>query len=323
MSLSDDASETSLSDVLEANIDSDIPMSALAYVPNAVSAPNPDITYLSTPPASPRTPSHFHDLSMLADIAAQVPKGHCVRRHARSSARYSAYSVPSPEQRQTFKRHSRQKKVMFVEDPHLPSVPPVKPTPVSPTADLVLASVHKEVQDTLVNPVEIHLSSQFSAQCNVVERECITDSVLTPTPTPHATQKSNLTIKIPGLVDRLALRLLGSCNVTGQSEGEEDVDGSSLDGYATSESSSEGDIDDDGDSTFRSSSASPDRSSRRKLRRRAATPYHRAGRESKRKELWVDADAGAGAGSDVPAFLLGPPTTGRPRTRVLRSGCVN
>jgi len=144
--------------------------------------------------------------------------------------------------------------------------------------------------------------------------------MLTPRDAPRATQKTGLTIKIPGLVDRLALRLLGSCSVTEQTEDEEDVDGSSLNGYSTSESSSEGDIDDDDDPASHSSDRSSRRKSRRKSRRSAAAPYHRAGGKPKRKELWADADTRAGG--VVPVFLLRPPTIDRPRTRVLRSGCI-
>jgi hypothetical protein len=319
MSLTDDASETSLADVLEA--DSDIPMSAPTYVPTVVAIPNTEPTYPPTPSPSPYSLPQFPELSVLADHATQVSKSHCVIRHLRSSARHKAYSLPSPEQRQAYKRHSRRRKDMFVECPLLPSIPPVKPTIVSPTADLVLPSVHAEVAATSVNPAEVQLSSRFAAQCNVVESQRImTDtlspSTLTPRDAPRAPQKTGLTIKIPGLVDRLALRLLGSCSVTEQTEGEEDVDGSSLNGHSTSESSSEGDIDDGDDLASRSS----DRSSRRKSRRITAAPYHRAGGKPKRKELW--AEANTRAGGEVPDFLLRPPTIDRPRTRVLRSGGI-
>jgi len=314
MSLPDHASESSLSDVLGPN--ADIPVPASTYIPSAVATPNTDC--LSTPPTSPYSSSHLHKLSMPGDLATKVSERHRVHRHARTSARYSAYSLPSLGQRQAFKRRSP-KKEMFIEVPHLPSVPPVEPTTVSPTADLVLAGMHVEVSPTPTNPVEIDLSSQFSAYCNVTESPSIPrDAVSTTTLTPHdalrAPQKSGLTIKIPGLVDRLALRLLGSCSVTEQTEDEEGLDDSSPDGYAPSESSSESDIEDDKHPTFHSSSSSPDRTSRRKLRHGVAAPYHRAGGKLKRKELWVDADTPAG--SEVPDFLLGPPTTGRP----LRSG---
>ena len=319
MSLLDNASESSLSDVLEA--DADIPVPASTYIPSAVATPNTDC--LPTPPTSPYASSNLYGLSMLGGLATEVSERRRVHRHARTSARYSAYSLPSLRQRQEFKRRSPHKKEMFVEAPHVPPVPPVEPTTVSPTADLVLASMHVEVSPTPMNPVEIQLSSQFSAHCNVTESPSIPRDPVFPSLTPHdalcAPQKSGLTIKIPGLVDRLALRLLGSCSVTEQTEDEESLDDSALDGYAPSESSSESDIEDDHIPAFHSSSSSPDRTSRRKLRRGAAAPYHhRAGGKLKRKELWVDADTLAG--SDVPDFLLGSPITGRHRTRPLRSG---
>ena len=319
MPLVDNTSEASLSDVLEAN--ADIPMPVSTCIPSAVATPNTDC--LSTAPTFPYASSHLHELSMPSGLATKVSERHGVLRHARTSTRHNAYSLPSLGQRQAFKRRSRHKKDMFVEGSHLPSVPPIEPTAVSPATDLVLASMHVEMSSTRLNPIEIHLSSQFSAHCNVTESSSIpTDTVLTPTLTSHdalsTSQMSGLTIKIPGLVDRLALRLLGSCSVTERIEEEEDVDDSSLDGYSPSESSSESDVEGDYNPTFHSSSSNPDRTSRRRLRRGAAAPYHRAGGKLKRKELWADADSPAG--SEVPDFLLGPPTAGRPRSRALRSG---
>jgi len=315
MSLPDNAC---LSDVLEPN--ADIPVPASTYIPSAVATPNTGC--LSTPPTSPYPSSHLHKLSMPGNLATKVSERHRVHRHARTSARYSAYSLPSLGQRQAFKRRSP-KKEMFIEVPHLPSVPPIEPTTVSPTADLILAGMHVEVSPTPTNPVEIDLSSQFSAYCNVAEspstpRDTVSTTTLTPHDALRAPKKSGLTIKIPGLVDRLALRLLGSCSVTEQTEDDEGLDDSSPDGYAPSESSSESDIEDDYHPAFHPSSSSPDRTSRRKLRRGAASPYHRAGGKLKRKELWADADTPAG--SEVPDFLLGSPTTGRLRTRPPRSG---
>jgi len=194
----------------------------------------------------------------------------------------------------------------------------------------------------LVQPVEILLSNQFSSQCHVVENDDIlVDSVLTPAPIPYAANERRSTensvpqvggtafgyfdlqpklkIKIPGLIDRLALRLFHSCNVTGQDEEDEDVDS-----YSGSESSSsDGDLDEDEDDYDRPSRSSsgveaphPDRSSRRKLRRCAASPYSHIGGKPKRKELWADADTNAG--SKVSAFLLASPSSDCPR--VLRSG---
>jgi hypothetical protein len=118
----------------------------------------------------------------------------------------------------------------------------------------------------------------------------------------YATQNSGLTIKIPGLVDRLALLLLSSCNVNEQTEEGEDVDGLLLDGSITSESSYSSGDDDYTYPSYTSSpvpmAAGPDRTSRRKHRRIAA-PYHRAEGKLKRKELWADMDIMAG--SNVPA----------------------
>lgn len=319
MHLADNASIASLSEDLEANTDIPIPVSTYIPNPNAVATSNTD--YYPTPPIFPYASSHLHKLSMpVDDLATKVSKRNYVHRHTRTSARHSAYSLPSLGQRQAFKRRSPRKKEMFVEGPHLPSVAPVEPTIVPPITDLILPSMHVEVSPTLLNPIEIHLSSQFSAHCNVTESPSTpTDAVLTPTLTSHGTlrtsQKSGLTIKIPGLVDRLALHLLSSCSVMEQTE-EDDLDDSSLGGYAPSESSSEDDIEGDHNPAFYSSSSSPDRTSRRKLRRGAASPYHRAGGKSKRKVSWVDADTPTG--SEVPDFLLGSPTTGH--TRALRSG---
>jgi hypothetical protein len=178
--------------------------------------------------------------------------------------------------------------------------------------------MHVEVSPTLLNPIEIYLSSQFSAHCNVAEGlSTPTDTVLTPTLTPHGalhtSQKSGLTIKIPGLVDRLALRLLSSCSVTEQTK-EEDLDDSPLGGHASLETSSEDDVEDDHNSAYHSSSSSPDRTSRRNLRRGAASPYHRV--EGKRKASWLEVDTPTGG--EVPDFLLGALTTGH--TRAMRSG---
>jgi hypothetical protein len=323
MSLADNTSEAGLSDVLEA--DSDVPMSVPAYVPDAMAISNTESTFPPTPPPSPYSAPRLHELSTLVDHATQISKSRGVLRHTRSSARHKVYSLPSQEQRRAYKKHSRGKKDMFVEGPRFPFAP-VQPTAVFHLGGLVLPTVDPEVVATIVN---LQLSSRFATQCNVGENQCIsTDSPLTPTLTAHdapcATQKSGLTIKIPGPVDRLALRLLGSCSVTEQMGEDEDEDGSSLDGYSASESSSsssEGDIDDNEDDTVsRSSSLSPDRSSRRKSRRSAAAPYHRTGGKSKRKELWVDTDTRVGG--EVPAFLLRSPTVERPRTRFLRSGHV-
>jgi hypothetical protein len=105
---------------------------------------------------------------------------------------------------------------------------------------------------------------------------------------------------------------LSSCSV--EEHTGEDVDSLSVDGYSTSDSSSnDGDIDDDDDtSPSPPVSAARNRSSRRKDRRRTAAPYCRARRLPKRKEIWMDTDTRQGC--EMPAFLLGSP----PRAR--RSG---
>lgn len=320
--MSDDASETDVSDVF-------VPSETSAGVHGSGVASITDPNSLPTPPSSPYAPPSFHELPMLGGQATHFSERQCVVRRERLSARHSAYSLPSRELRQAFKMHSRRKKDMFVQGHPLPTSPPVEPTAVLPIADLVRANVRVEVPSKSVNPVETNLSAQFAAQCTVMESQrTSTDAVFTPidtSPNPRRpTKKSGLTIKIPGPVDRLALRLLGSCNVTGQAEEDENVESLSLDGDSASESSSDGDIDDDYHRTFRSSSSpaapEPNRPSRRELRRRAAAPYHRTGGKPKRKELWVAADTKTTG--ELPAFLLGAPTTQRPRTRVLRSGIL-
>ncbi|KAI0292529.1 hypothetical protein BC826DRAFT_1105424 [Russula brevipes] len=324
MSFVDDASEAGLPDALEAN--ADMHTSAPTYIPGALATSDRDLDCLPIPPASPHSPSAFHELHMLDDRTTQFSRRSCVLRRARSSARHSAYSLPSWEQRQSFKkRHSRCKKDMFVEEPQLPVLPPVEPTPVFSMANLVLDSLPVEAAAAPINAVELNLLSQFTAQCSLADPCKAVDSVLTRTSMLHdarlaTIQRSGLTIRIPSLVDRLALRLLGSCSVTEQAEEDEEVDALSLDGYAASESStSDTDADDDYDyplrSLLREVVPGPDRSSRRSFRRRVAAPYRRAGGKSKRKELWVDIDARAE--SRVPAFLLGLPTTEPTRARVL------
>ncbi|KAI9462641.1 hypothetical protein F5148DRAFT_219180 [Russula earlei] len=302
MSLSDDASNASLSDPLTANSDLSISLSSLSLMQSPPST--------QTPSAGPS----FQDLHTSGPLHGNYPywtTPNSRRRGVRSSARHSVYSLPSREERQAFKSLPRPKKDMFVEGNHLHSVLPVEPTVISPTADIVLAHNRTDIG---VNPVEIHLSSQFAAQCRDMENQHTPDSILTPTSTsqepPCTIGTNSLTIKIPGLVDRLALRLLSSCNVMGQTE--EDEDGFSSPDASTASESSDGDMDDDevGDGDYNTSAVAarvPDRSSRRKLRRSAAAPYFRAGGKAKRKELWVDRDTGVGT------LLLMSPTTEHPR----------
>ncbi|KAH9996690.1 hypothetical protein BJV74DRAFT_281744 [Russula compacta] len=319
VSVSDNASETDVSDILEANSDLSVSSETSTGVHGSGVVSNTDLNSLPTPPSSPYAPPYSHELPMSGGQATQFSERQCVVRRVRPSARHSAYSLPSREQRQAFKMHSRHRKDMFVQGHPLPIGPPVEPTTVLPTADLVLANGRVEVPSKPVNPVETNLSAQFAAQCTVVESQRTpTDTVFTPmatSPNPRRpTKKSGLTIKIPGLVDRLALRLLGSCNVTGQAEEDESVESPSLDGDTASETSSDGDIDDDDHRTFCSSPSlaapKPNRSSRRELRRRATAPYHRTGGKPKRKELWVAGTPGRRASCQ-------PFCSGRPLHSVL------
>jgi hypothetical protein len=91
---------------------------------------------------------------------------------------------------------------MFADDDsHDSFIPATEPSTILSTADLALPSVHAGVAATLA---EIHLST-------------------TPHDAYRATRKSDPTIKIPSPVDRLALRLLSSCNVSEQTEEDKDV----------------------------------------------------------------------------------------------------
>jgi len=280
---------------------------------------------LSAPPTSPLYERHVSD-----DRSTPFSKGYSAIRRARSTAaRYSAYRLPSREQRHAFIRNSHRKE-MFVNGLDDAFIPPAEPSTVHPTADLALPSVHvdmaaahveehehlthipydaqSKVDMTIKIPSAVdRLSLQLLGSCIVSEQteEVKEDEDVVD----YAAQNSGLTIKIPGLVDRLALRLLDSCNVNEQTEEGEDDD-LSLDGSIASESSSS-DGDDDHTSPSYSSSpvptaVGPDRTSRRKHRRIAA-PYHRAEGKTKRKELWVDTDIMAG--SAVPIFLLGSPAS--------------
>lgn len=282
---------------------------------------------LSAPPTSP-----LYERPVSDDSSTQFSKRCSAVRRARSTAaRYSAYKLPSREQRHAFIRSSRRKE-MFINGLDDAFIPPVEPSTVHPTADLALPSVHVDMAAPHVEEHEHLTHIPYDAQSKsdltikipgAVDRlglqlleSCIVSEQTEEEKededvVDYATQDSDLTIKIPGLVDRLALRLLGSCNVNEQTEG--DVDNLSLDGSIASESSSSSDdgIDDDHTSPSHSSSpvptaAGPDRTSRRKHRRIAA-PYHRAEGKPKRKELWANMDIMAG--SNVPAFLLGSPAS--------------
>jgi hypothetical protein len=279
---------------------------------------------LSVPPTSPLYEGPVSD-----DRSTSFSKRYnAIRRGRSTAARYSAYKLPSREQRHAWNRNSCRKE-LFVSGPDDSSIPPAQPSTVHPTADLALPSVHVDMAAPHVEEHGHHTHLPYDAQsksdmiikipsavdrlglqllesCTVSEQtEEDEDAV------DYATQNSGLTIKIPGLVDRLALRLLDSCNVDEQIDSEEgeDEDNSLLEESITSESSSS-----DGDGianphAFLSYSTSPvptvvgpDRTSRRKHRRIAA-PYNRAEGKPKRKELWVNTDIMAG--SEVPTFLLG------------------
>ena len=324
MSPVDNTSEAGSSDLIEAN-DDDMSMPDPTLVVDAEALSNTNLNSLSTRPMSPLRKRSASD-----DCSTPFSKRHCAIRPERSTARYSAYKLPSREQRQAFDRNCRRKE-MFVNDPRDSFIPIAESSIVPSTVDLALPSMNADVT---AMPVEKQLSTApydaYSAtqncdlsikipclvdrlalrldSCNMSEQTEEDEDVVD-----RAIQNSGLTIKIPGLVDRLALRLLSSLNVEEQIEEDEDIDSLSLDGYTASESSSDdGDIEDHDIPPFCSSlpapmAGGPDRSSRRKHRRRTAAPYHRAGGIRKRKELWVD-------GSKVPAFLLGS------RHQVLRSG---
>ena len=267
MSWTDTTSEASLP---EENVDiSPSPSDCASGAPNAgldhpLSSPTP--TYASS----------LYDeqpMSCVSDYVMRSSDGLGVVRRARSSARrYNVYSIPSREQRQSFKRHSHLKKHMFTTDFCDPFVSSA-PTTLSPAFDCDQARSDTE---TSVDP---YLSTLFDARCNIAVNQYPESETASNLTTPSRTSnKSGLTIKIPSLVDRLALRLLSSCNVTEHTEEDDDVD--SLDGYSASESSSAG----DGDHVdLKFSMQNPDRLSRRKFRRQAIKPYHRT-RKLKQKE---------------------------------------
>ena len=324
MSLVDNASEAGLSDLLDASDDGSF-MPDPTLVVDARALSNTNFNCVSTPPMSPLLKRPVSD-----DRSTPFSKRHCAMRPARSTARYSAYKIPSREQRQAFNRNGRRKE-MFVDDPSDSFVLAAEPNTVPSMTYLALPSVLSDVAATLgethlsTTPHDSYRATQNSdlsikipgvvdrlalrlGSCSVSEQTEEDEAVVD-----RATQKSGLTIKIPGLVDRLALRFLSSLTVEEQTGEDEDVDNLSLDGYTASASSSDsGDIDDDDIPPFYSSllapmAGGPDRSSRRKHRRLIAAPYHRAGGIRKRKELW--ADTVTGRESDVPAFLLESPSS--------------
>ena len=158
----------------------------------------------------------------------------------------------------------------------------------------------------MAHQAELYLPVLMEDKCSMketLEQSQFAQAGSVSTPHKRIAKKSGLTIKIPGLVDRLALRLVHSCNVAEQAEEGRDY---SSDGYTASESSFEGDQ----DHILHPSPpcSSSDRSSRRQLRRRAVAPYHRAG-NPKRKELWLASEV-------APAVVLSMDR----HTRSLRSG---
>lgn len=286
--------------------DADMSMSTTAGVPASSFAAPPVIVDPDYTPSSPTSSyaSSCDDLGALATQSSPPSDKNCVQRRVKSSMRHKAYSVPSRGQRETFKRYNRRQKDMFVENPFIPFVSNGPPT-ISPALDPLPTSGTNE-PSTFARQAEFYLPALLEDKCSMKEtrgQSAQAGSVSMP----HArvtAKKSGLTIKIPGLVDRLALRLVHSCNVAEQAE-EGDLD-DSPDGYTASESSFEGDQ--DHIPHHSSPCSSPDRLSRRELRRRAVAPYYRT-RKPKRKELWLNSEA-------VPAVLL----SSERHTRSLRSG---
>ena len=144
-------------------------------------------------PAPPTSPLYERPVS--DDRFTPFSKRYSAIRHARSTAaRYSAYKLPSREKRHALIRNSRRKE-MFVNGLDDAFIPPAEPSAIHPTADLAsdMAAPHVEEHEHIT-----HLP--YDAQSN-----------------------SDLTIKIPGAVDRLGLQLLESCIVSEQTEEDEDA----------------------------------------------------------------------------------------------------
>ncbi|KAH9073062.1 hypothetical protein EDB83DRAFT_2516815 [Lactarius deliciosus] len=287
--------------------DADISVSTTTCVPSFATSSFIDLDYTPSSPSSSYASSICDDKGALAAQASPPSDKNCVQRRVKSFMRHKAYSVPSRGQREAFKRNSRSKKVMFVEDPFNP-FPSDGPPTLSPAFDPLLSTSGTSDPSILAHQVELYLPALLEDKCSMEEtRSQSAQAGSVSTPHVRTAKKSGLTIKIPSLVDRLALRLVHSCNVAEQAE-EEDLY-YSPDGCTASESS----FDSEQDYILRSSSpsSSPDRLSRRSLRRRAVAPYHRM-EKSKRKELWLNSEV-------VPAVLLSPFSSER-HTRSLRSG---
>ncbi|KAF8273432.1 hypothetical protein EI94DRAFT_1715881 [Lactarius quietus] len=276
--------------------DTNMSMSTATRVPRL--AVSPAIVNTSSSPASSYASSICDDLGALpAQASPSSSDKHFVQRRVKSSTRHKAYSVPSRGQREAFKKYTHRRKDMFVESPLVPIISNGSQT-LSPAFD-PLSTSGTDVPLVMAHQAELYLPALLEDKCSLRETLESSESAqagsLSTPPHVRVTKKSGLTIKIPGLVDRLALRLIHSCNVAEQDE--EDLS-SSPDGYTASESSFEGEQ----DHILRPCSpcSSPDRLSRRQLRRRA------------RKELWLNSEV-------VPAVLL-PPFSLERHTRSLRSG---
>lgn len=314
MSLTDNDSEADLRGVNDDDISMTRPP---CRVIGAETSSDANRNCLSTPPTS-----SLYGGSVFDDCFTPFSKrSNAVRRARSTAARYCAYKLRPREQRHAFIRNSRRKE-MFVDGFDDGFIPPAESSIVHSTADLALHSVHVDMAAPHVEDYEPLTIIPYDAQSESdlmikipgdVDRlglqllkSCILseqneEDMEEEDAVDYDTQSSGLTIKIPGLIDRLALRLLGSCNVNEQTEEGEDLDNLSLDGSIASESSSDGDsIDDDHISPSYSSSpvstaAGPDRTPRRKHRRRNAAPYHCAERKPKIKELWADTDIKVGS----------------------------
>jgi hypothetical protein len=186
MPLVDNTSEADPSDFLE--VDNDYMfMSDPACDVGAKALSDTNLDCVSTPPMSPY-PTSPRPLS--DDCSTPFSERHWAIRRARSSPRHSPYKIHSREQRQAFIRNHRRKE-MFVDDPHDSFIPAAEPSTFPYMADLELPSVG-------------HLST-------------------TPYDAYRATQKTDLTVTMPGLVDRLGLQLLNSFNMSEKPEEDEDV----------------------------------------------------------------------------------------------------
>ncbi|KAH9177787.1 hypothetical protein EDB89DRAFT_2064740 [Lactarius sanguifluus] len=268
------------------NSEGDISVSTTTRVPSLAASPfiRPDYT--------PSSPSSSYASSICDDQALWPPRP----LHPLIKIACNAASSPYASQCD-----------MFVEDPFNPFASNGPPT-LSPAFDPLLSTSGTSVPSILAHQVELYLPALLEDKCSMEEtRSQSAQAYSVSTPHVRTAKKSGLTIKIPSLVDRLALRLVHSCNVAEQAE-EEDLY-YSPDGYSASESSFDGEQ----DYILRPSSpcSSPDRLSRRETRRRAVAPYYRMSK-SKRKELWLNSEL-------VPAVLLSPFSSER-HTRSLRSG---